>query len=216
MSASVLASTIGSPMREAPRIGPNSVLQSLRALAELESAQVLAAIRDRAALPDPLPDGMIPDAWFVRLVEAIRAELPDDRAEAVLQRAGAHTATYVAAHRIPRPIRALLAVLPARLGIPILLTAFRKHAWTFAGAGRFAIEGEYPGTLVLEDAPTCREHGDGPLRGSYYAAAFEGLLRLASARVHVHEIACQGAGAARCRFHVSFDAARTEVPCASS
>jgi len=182
---STIAPVTGAPAR----IGPNAVVQSMRALAELEPATTVAAVRARADLPSPLPPGMIPEAWFVRIVDAIRRELPPERAERVLERAGAYTAAYVATHRIPAPIRRIFAVLPARAAIPLLLRAFRRHAWTFAGAGRFTTEGEYPATLVLEGAPTCRDrhHGEA-MGGTYYAAAFEGLLRLASSRVRVREV----------------------------
>lgn len=205
------------PETSEPRIGPNAVLQSWRALDELEDATTAARVRARAGLAETLPDGMIPEAWFLRVIDALRGELDADRAERVLRRAGMYTAVYVANRRIPATVRTILGVLPARVAIPILFTAFRKHAWTFAGAGRFSAEGDYPGTLVLDGAPTCRERRRGDrMSGAYYEAAFEGLLRIASANVHVREVACQAAGAPRCRFQVTLHAPAGEVSCASS
>lgn len=202
------------------RIGPNAVIQTLRALRERESPEVARLVPVRAELPEAWPEGMIPEAWFVRLVEALRATLPAERAEAVLRQSGAYTADYVGRHRIPALFRALLRLLPARLGIPLLLTAFRRHAWTFAGSGRFQAEGAFPGTIVMQGCPTCRAEAAAPAAGhagAYYEAAFEGLLRLAAAGVRVREVSCQGGHAALCRFEISLkDPALGEPPCASS
>ena len=207
------------------RIGPNSLIQTLRALAELEPTDVQQRVSDRAALPEPLPPGMVPEALFVKLVRALREELPPARSEAVLRRSGSYTAAYVAQNRIPAPFRGLLRVLPARAGVPMLIAAFRRHAWTFAGAGRFSVEGTLlgPGTLLLEGCPTCRAGSAeglghvGVLAGAYYEAAFEGLLRLAAPRLHVREVACQAAASPVCRFLLTFDDSLVAGdPCASS
>lgn len=210
------------------RIGPNAVLQTLRALREREPAEVSARVALRAELPALLPAGMIPEAWFVRLLVAVRDELSPERAEAVLRLSGAYTAAYVGQNRIPAPVRGLLAVTPERLALPMLLSAFRRHAWTFAGAGRFDVdEARYPSTIVLDGAPTCRREAaravaPGRLTGAYYEAAFEGLLRLAAPHARVREVACQSGSAAFCRFEITLNtkAARFaragEPACASS
>jgi divinyl protochlorophyllide a 8-vinyl-reductase len=202
-----------------PRIGPNAVLQTLRALDELVGPEATRAVRARAALPDAAPEGMIPEAWFVGLVRALRVSLPE-ASEAVLARAGNYTADYVREHRIPAPVRGLLAVAPPRLAIPLLLRAFRTHAWTFAGAGRFDTEGAFPGTILLGGCPTCRAdvtRAREGTSGAYYEAAFEGLLRLAARNVRVREVACQGEGAPVCRFRIfTDDLPIGRAPCASS
>lgn len=185
----------------APRIGPNAVLQTLDALRADAGDDVALRVATRADLPEIPLDSMVPEAWFVALVDALRAELPPDRSAAVLAEAGRRTADYVRANRIPAPFRTLLSGLPARVAVPTLLAAVRKHAWTFAGAGRFSVEGRYPGTLVLEGSPTCRARL-GRRGGAYYEAAFERLLGLASPSVRVEEVACQAAGAPACRFTV--------------
>jgi divinyl protochlorophyllide a 8-vinyl-reductase len=193
-------------VHQAPRIGPNSVAQTLRALRELEPPECAVRVAALAGLPEPLPEGMIPEAWFVQLIQALRAELPAGRSEAVLRRSGTYTAAYVGQRRIPAPVRGLLAVLPARLALPLLLAAFRRHAWTFAGAGTFTVEGGFPGTILLDGCPTCRTGSArslGGQAGAYYEAAFEGLLQLAARGVRVREIACQADGAPRCRFQLS-------------
>jgi divinyl protochlorophyllide a 8-vinyl-reductase len=101
----------------------------------------------------------------------------------------------------------------------LLLKAFAKHAWTFAGRGSFMVEGPYPGVIRLEDCPTCRDPFATDHGGTYYEAAFAGLLRLATPDVSIREIACltQGAPACRFRIHLSTTAPTPgDSPCASS
>lgn len=194
--------------KQPPRIGPNSVIQTLRALRELEPPEVASVVPRRAYLPEILPEGMIPEDWFLRLIRAVRSTLPNSRAEAVLRRSGQYTADYVSQHRIPALFRGLLRLLPARLGIPLLLSAFRRHAWTFAGAGCFRTEGAFPGSIILDGCPTCRDEVRAPgmdPAGAYYEAAFEGLLRLAARDVRVREVDCRANHAPRCRFEISLE-----------
>jgi divinyl protochlorophyllide a 8-vinyl-reductase len=195
-----------------PRIGPNSVLQTLRALEESESPEVVGRVRRVVAPPGDWPPGMIPETWFTAVVRAIRADLPVSRSEDVLRRAGQYTAAYVGQRRIPAAFRRLLRVLPPRLSVPLLLVAFQRHAWTFAGNGQFSFRGPFPGSLTLAGCPTCRPASgaefEGPA-GAYYEAAFEGLLRLAAPGLRVREAACQAMHAPLCRFEISFhDATR--------
>lgn len=184
------------------KIGPNAVIQSLRALQALEKAPLTDTIIATARLNEREPSTMVDEDEFVRLVAAIRAYLPADRAASVLGRAGTYTADYVAANRIPAIFRSLLERLPARLAIPLLLRAFRRHAWTFAGSSHFEVTGSYPREILLDDAPTCRAGNCGGSSGEYYAAAFQGLLSLASPDVRVGEVECRCSGAGVCRFAI--------------
>lgn len=118
-------------------IGPNAVLQTV---AVMEAA--LGKQRARAVLADAqitaLPSGreMILEIHALRLHRWLALHEPlacfDIAAEA-----GARTADYIIAHRIPRAACWLLQHLPARGAAPLLMAAIRKHAWTFAGAGSF-------------------------------------------------------------------------------
>ncbi len=188
-------------------IGPNAVLQTLRAIAELEGTTCYEAVARGAALPATDPEHMIPEARFVRLVQSLRRTLPWARSEAVLHRAGEYTADYVAANRIPRFFRRLLRALPPRLALPLLLAAFRRHAWTFAGGGRFDTAGDYPADIILKGCPTCRNAPEATAAGAYYEAAFQGLLRLAADNVRVHETACEACGDDCCRFSIEIEGA---------
>ena len=146
---------------------------------------------------------MIPESWFVSLVAAVRQELGAESAEEVLKVAGERTADYVATNRIPGFFRTLFQMLPARLALPLLLAAFRQHAWTFAGRSEFHVSGDYPGIITLDDAPTCRSTGLRARTGGYYEMAFQGLLSLAAADVTVTEVECRSLGDPACRFEIA-------------
>lgn len=184
------------------RIGPNAVTQTLDAVRERLGARARAALAAEAGIPASFPDGLVPEAWFVHLIETARATLAEPDVEWILRRSGALTGAYVTENRIPRPFRVLLRILPERLGLPLLLSAFRRHAWTFAGGARFRVEGPYPGTLVLEGAPTCRIPGPANGSGCWYESAFQTLLALAAPGIRVREAACENRGDAACRFEL--------------
>lgn len=204
LHAQLDANTAGTAPQARAEIGPNAVIQTLRALRELEGAGTEERVFRAAGLPAREPAAMIPEAWFLRLVRCLRAELPADRTAAVLGLAGRYTADYVAANRIPALFRKLLWVLPRRVGVPLLLAAFRRHAWTFAGSSGFSVQGKFPGAIILDDAPTCRDAGSPAGSGAYYEAAFAGLLGLAAPGTVVTESACRARGSERCRFDIHF------------
>jgi divinyl protochlorophyllide a 8-vinyl-reductase len=129
------------------QIGPNAVLQTFAVL-----EQALGERRARAILKDAqitvLPSGehMIAEVHALRLHRWLALHEPiacfDIAAEA-----GARTADYIIAHRIPRAAAMLLRRLPARLAAPLLMAAIRRHAWTFVGAGRFTPHGAFAFTI---------------------------------------------------------------------
>ncbi|HKK94280.1 MAG TPA: bacteriochlorophyll 4-vinyl reductase [Longimicrobiales bacterium] len=199
-------------------IGPNAVTRTLEAVTERLGGGIAKTLREAAGVPASIPEVMIPEQWFERLVAELRSRTSEATSREILHAAGAATAAYVRRNRIPAPARGLLRVLPARMALPILLAAVRRHAWTFAGRGTFA---HVDGHLVLSDPPTCRAASEGhaapdshtpgtvhePARsrglgGAYYEAAFEGILSLAAPDVRVREVACIRAGAPACRFRL--------------
>jgi len=184
------------------RIGPNTVIQTLAAVEELEGTPTRDRVARLAGLPAAEPAGMIAEATFLDLLSALRRELDAETAREVLVLSGEKTGDYVAANRIPGPFRSLLGWLPARISIPLLLAAFRHHAWTFAGSSGFERGGAYPGSLLLDNAPTCRLTGAAEPTGGYYAAAFQRLLSLASPGVVVTETECRSCGSPHCRFDI--------------
>lgn len=190
------------PVEGAPRIGPNAVLQTVAALREISGPQAASELAERAGLPTPWPDGMIPEAWFVRVIDELRTLVPEATAASVLVRSGELTGAYVSENRVPGVFKLLLRVLPARLGLPLLVRAFRRHAWTFAGGGHFHARGPFPGTLVLDDPPTARSAPTAGRACGYYEAAFQSLLELAAPGVTVRETQCRAGGAPACHFRI--------------
>jgi divinyl protochlorophyllide a 8-vinyl-reductase len=88
------------------------------------------------------------------------------------------TADYLLAHRIPKPVQALLKVLPAPLACRVLLAAIRRHAWTFAGSGRFSASGRAAGGADDPRQPAVRGVASDTPACDFYAATFEHLFRV--------------------------------------
>jgi divinyl protochlorophyllide a 8-vinyl-reductase len=206
--------TAGAPARTA-RIGPNAITRVDEALRQFGGGALARAVFDRAGLEHHLrcpPAQMVDEQDVIRLHHALRALLDPAAVARVARDAGERTAVYLLAHRIPRPVQAVLRRLPAPLAARVLLRAIGAHAWTFAGSGRFEVRaggwraasrGGRPVRLVLHDNPTCRGiHAEEPAC-AYHAAVFERLFTtLVHPRARVVESTCAAAGADACRFEV--------------
>jgi divinyl protochlorophyllide a 8-vinyl-reductase len=189
-----------------PRIGPNAVTRVAEVLAERFGALRMAAIFGRAGLAkyvDALPTKMIDEAEVIRLHAELHSTLEVAAARDVLREAGRRTGDYLLAHRIPRPVQGLLKCLPPALAARVLLAAIARHAWTFAGSGRFEVLGHSPVRVSISGNPLARAvHADEP-QCDYYAATFERLFcALVSRSSTVVETSCEAAGAAACTFEV--------------
>jgi divinyl protochlorophyllide a 8-vinyl-reductase len=197
------AALVDAPPQEGARIGPNAILQMVPVLDAHTGPEVRRSLMAEAGVID-LPDGagLIPEGPAAALHQALRRKLPHE-APRLAREAGLGTADYILAHRIPRPAQALLKALPARLAAPILAKAIARHAWTFAGSGRFAIASTRPLVFTLADNPVVRgERSDTPLC-AWHEAVFERLFRtLVSPRAAVTETACCAQGAPACRFEI--------------
>jgi divinyl protochlorophyllide a 8-vinyl-reductase len=149
------------------RIGPNAILQLLPVL----DRTVGRAGRDRllAGIAIPPPDaGMWPESACRAAHLAVWQGLPD--APGILAEAGQGTADYILAHRIPGPAKAVIRALPAPLGAHLLTAAIARHAWTFAGSGRFRVAARAPLTFEIADNPLA-------FGGHWHAAVFRRLFR---------------------------------------
>ncbi len=192
------------PAATGGRIGPNAVLQLVAVLERAGGA----ALRDRlleAAGIGALPDGsgLIDEARAARLHQALRRLMPG-RAPALLAEAGRATADYILAHRIPGPARMALRALPAPLAAPVLARAIARHAWTFAGSGRFEVAARRPLVFALHDNPLVRGETAGHCLCHWHAAVFARLFQvLVSRRAEARETCCCAQGAPACRFEVS-------------
>jgi divinyl protochlorophyllide a 8-vinyl-reductase len=187
----------------AGRIGPNAVTRLVEALDALGGQAETVAVFARAGLTERLldpPERMVDEAEVIALHAALRARLPE-QAPAIAADAGRRTADYLLAHRIPRVMRLVLPLLPARLSARILLFAIGRHAWTFTGSGRFAV---LPGEVVrfsITDGPLARGVRAHAPVCDYYAATFEGLFRaLVHPAARVIETECESCGAPACLF----------------
>ena len=185
------------------RIGPNAILQMVPVLDAHTGPEIRRSLLAEAGVIE-LPDGsgLIPEGPAAALHQALRRKLPHE-APRIAREAGLGTADYILAHRIPAPAQVLLRALPAPLAAPVLAKAIAKHAWTFAGSGRFAVAAIRPLVFTLEDNPVVRgERSDRPLC-AWHEAVFERLFRtLVSPRAAVTETACCAQGAPACRFEI--------------
>lgn len=123
------------------RIGPNALIQTVRALRECCDNDHLHTILDmhqQAYLLERNPADMVKEEEFSQLVESVSRHLGNPTAHDILKASGQYTADYLLAHRIPAFFQALLKVLPRRLALRALLKAIGMHAWTFAGSGTFS------------------------------------------------------------------------------
>ncbi|WP_051013526.1 putative photosynthetic complex assembly protein PuhE [Pararhodospirillum photometricum] len=190
------------------RIGPNAVIQVVRALRELggpgDLERVFAAA-DLGRYLQSLPDHMIPEQEVTGLHHALREVLDPQLCERISRRAGQTTAEYLLANRIPKPIAFVLKRLPPALAARTLLGAIGRHAWTFAGSGHFSFEAGTPVRIRIQGSPLCRSiRADAPAC-AYYTATFEGLFRaLVSPTSTVVETACGAMGAQACVFEITW------------
>lgn len=156
-------------------IGPNAVLKAVEVMEErLGAAETAAILADAQIARLPSGDHMIPEIEALRLHRWLALHDPLG-AFVIAEEAGARTADYIIAHRIPRIAVWVLRHLPAWLAAPLLMAAIGRHAWTFIGAGRFTPAGGWRFTIDR----SCS--GDAVLPPAslfhWYAAVFTRLYR---------------------------------------
>ncbi len=186
------------------RIGPNAIIRMVEALDDLEGKGAGARLLERSGLSryiGRLPEAMVDEAEVIALHRAVREAVGEGRAETLAWLAGRKTADYLLAHRIPKAMQRVLTILPAPLAARALLAAISRHAWTFAGSGRFRVVSHAPVTVEIADCPLARGiAADRPACG-YFAATLERLFAvLVHPDVRVRETACTATGAPACRF----------------
>ncbi len=185
----------------AGRVGPNAVIQLGHALRASHGPEVASAVYARAgatAMLDDPPEDMVSEQVVASLFRALHAELPQAEADAVARDAGARTAEYLLAHRIPGPVRRFLTLLPVWASARLLLRAIAANAWTFAGSGSFSARPGRPHVIEIARNPI-------PMPGcAWHVAVFAGLFAsLVTPRTRVTHPACQLDGASACRFEVA-------------
>ncbi len=179
------------------RIGPNAVTRLAEAAEAALGPDATRALFAAAGLTrhlDAPPERMVAEGDVVALHRALARAHPG-AAQRIAADAGARTAAYLLAHRIPRPAQAVLRLLPPALAARGLLAAIGGHAWTFAGSGTFAARVAAGGAAVRVAGGPFADPGPAaaPL-GAFYGAVFETLFRrLVSARSAA--VAAAGGGA---------------------
>lgn len=193
---------MSTPAREAGLIGPNTVIQLGETLLAHGETQLAMRIYGAAGhlrwLIQP-PAAMTPEADVVALHSALQHFAPPREAERYAAEAGERTGDYLLANRIPGFARRLLHLLPRRIGARLLLMAIAKHAWTFAGSGKFVVEPAAWG-FSIEHNPLAREGGC-----VWHEAVFTRLFqRLVHPGIRIRETACCADGATACRFEITW------------
>ena len=90
------------------------------------------------------------------------------------------------------------------MAAPLLVSAIRRNAGTFAGTGTFTATGQ-PLRLSITGCPVCRGATSPHCVCDYYAATFERLFAaLVSPGCSVREAACAATGAPACVFAVTW------------
>lgn len=189
--------------RTSGRIGPNAILQPFAVLfdafGEGPAAEVLVEATSFTAAT--LPSAMVDEREAAALMRAIAERWPGARGAALLREAGERTGAYVLANRIPRPVCMLLRALPRAVGARLLTRAMARHAWTFAGSGRFTATHGRTAGFIVTGCPLCAGHRAAAPWCEYYAGALEHLLRaLVDPQARVIEVECEAAGGEACRF----------------
>lgn len=200
------APAVAAAERASGRIGPNAIIRVAESLPAHVGAAGTQALFDAAGLAHYLrepPGSMVDEAEVRRLHEVLRRELGAPLARAVAREAGARTARYLLAHRIPALVQRLLRVLPAAVAARVLLRAIARHAWTFAGSGEFSARIGPPVVLTIRRNPMCAGlHADAPAC-DFYTATFEGLFTsLVHPDARAIETDCMASGAPACEFEL--------------
>jgi divinyl protochlorophyllide a 8-vinyl-reductase len=188
------------------RIGPNAITRMAEAMRNSIGDQHARSIFAAAGLQDRLdhpPQAMVPEREVTLLHRATRDALGAAHATQLARRAGMLTGQYLLAHRIPKPMQWLLRALPAPIAARLLVRAIARHAWTFAGSGRFSARPGHPLVLEVAGGPIALA---GPAEQpvcDFYTATFGTLFRaLVNAEAQVVETQCTAMGATSCLFEV--------------
>ena len=156
-------------------IGPHAVIHLAEVMREDFGPVACDTVLAHAQI-DAVPGGtcMIPEIEALRLHRWMAVWDPV-ACFGIAEEAGRRTADYIFAHRIPGPAVRLLELSPAWVAAPLLMTAIRRHAWTFVGAGRFASDASWGFTIDRRQAD--HSIAPPPTLFVWYAAVFERLYK---------------------------------------
>ncbi len=194
------------------RIGPNAITRMGEALRAAYGSSLEEAVFLSAGLSGYLhhpPEHMVPELDVRALHEALRSRLPLAQYRSVSWQAGLLTGDYLLAHRIPRLAQQALAILPRNLAGRALLAAISRHAWTFAGSGKFRATSQPSLRIELHDCPLCRGVTAREPVCDYFAGTFTRIWStLVDPEVRILETRCGAVVPGPC----VFEAARVRGP----
>lgn len=191
------------------RIGPNAIVQTAAALRARHGDAIAEELLSNSTAwhLDALPTSMVDEREVTSFVRAVLTRYPGREGHEILGEAGRRTAHYLLRARIPQFVQFVLHLLPRGVALQTLMASITRHAWTFAGSASFRVARltRSGGTFSLVGCPMCRDLSARVPQCDFYAATFEELLRtIVSPSASVRELECEAAGAAHCRFVISF------------
>ena len=157
-------------------------------------------LREAGLSCPPSDQGLMAEEPAACLHQAVRRHYPG-HAASMTREAGARTGDYIIQHRIPVAVVRVLGVLPPPLAGRLLAGAIERHAWTFAGSGRFRSVAKWPAVFELRDNPVVRGEASAKPLCDWHAAVFERLYRrLVDDSLRCVETRCCACGDEACRF----------------
>ncbi|QGG48729.1 bacteriochlorophyll 4-vinyl reductase [Heliorestis convoluta] len=189
------------------KIGPNSIIQTVKALREAQGEEKVHKLLHNAELEkylQILPSEMVDEEEFIRLVHALVELCGYDVAKKVLRTSGQYTGTYLLENRIPRVAQWLFGVVPKSVGMNLFLKAIGKNAWTFVGSGSFTYQVQGNESYIkIENSINSRGlRAEEPLC-AFYTGTFEKLFQtLIDRKLQVNESKCIACGDNFCYFEV--------------
>jgi divinyl protochlorophyllide a 8-vinyl-reductase len=193
---------------DAGLIGPNAIIRVAETLRDVLGEEATRLIFASAHLEPhlaSLPTEMVPEADVGALQTALFAGLEESQAKKIAFEAGLRTGDYLLANRIPKPVQAVLKILPPSLASRILLKAIKQNSWTFAGTGTFTVKTGHPVIVSIASCPLCRGRRSDRSQCDYYAGTFQRLfLALVSRNSAVREISCEATGGSSCAFEITW------------
>jgi len=204
-----MSSTTEAHFLPAACIGPNAVTRLAETITAMEGAPATARVFGACNLETYLlapPLGMIDEHEVADLHRELHKVFGDARARSIGGAAGRKTAEYLLDHRIPRVAQFFMRHLASRRSSARMLTAaIAKHAWTFAGSGKFTVSGTRRLVFSISGCPLCRSVASTLPYCNFYACTFEVLFQtLVDPNAQVDEIDCQATGSSACRFSIEW------------
>ncbi|MEM9880823.1 MAG: bacteriochlorophyll 4-vinyl reductase, partial [Pseudomonadota bacterium] len=157
-----------------------------------------------AHMLDSPPQQMTDEAIPARLYAALWRAFPQT-APALAKEAGARTADYVIANRIPKFVQMLLRLCPRPLAARLLLMAIKKNAWTFVGSGQCSTRYGRPCVIDVADNPLAMPDC------VWHSAVFQRMFdRLVTPGTLVSHRSIGSTDAPVCRFEIRFPNTETK------